>query len=550
MRGRLSGSPAGGVRRAAGVRGSGLALLVVVLTWLAQPPPARAHASLVASEPPAGATLATAPATLRLDFNEPVSPLVVRLVGPGGEAVTAAVKAENSTLTITPAPLRLGTHVLSWRVISADGHPVGGAVMFSIGAPTTSPALGTLDTDPAVAVAIWATRLLIYLGLFVGVGGAGFIALIARTRPLPGRTERWTAGAMVGGLIASFVSLGLQGLDGLALPLAQLWRPDVWMDGLATSYGWTAITAGVALLLGLASLRAARPALIRLSASGALAGAGLALALSGHAATAGLQPLSRPAVFLHGVCIAFWVGSLLPLAAIVRDGGRGDGELARFSRLIPIPLAVLIATGAYLAWAQLDRPDALWTTSYGEVLSGKLVAVLALLGLAAANRYALVPRLKARQAGSAGPLAASIAAESVIAFAILGTVALWRFTPPPRALIAAEPTSIHFHGGKVMAQIEVEPVRARGADFSIEVLDATFHPFAAKAVTIFLSNARAGIEPVRRDADREDASNWRVDDLRIPIAGRWTLRVDVLISDFDKETLEDDVLLPRAPAGP
>jgi copper transport protein len=484
---------------------------------------------------------------LRLSFNEPVSPLVVRLIGPTGEAVSPAVKAENSTLTIAAPPLRRGTYVLSWRVISADGHPVGGAVQFSIGASTASPALAALDTDPAVMVLIWATRLVIYLGLFVGIGGASFIVLIAQTRPLPGRTEGWIAGAMVGGLMASVLSLGLQGLDALALPLTQFWRPDVWMSGLATSYGRTALTAVLAPLLGLAAMRAARPALAGLCASCALACAGFALALSGHAATAEPQLVSRLAVFLHGVCIAFWVGSLVPLIAIVRDAKRGDGELAGFSRLIPVPLAMLIATGSYLAWAQLDRPDALWTTSYGEVLSGKLAAVLVLLGLAAANRYVLVPRLKARRPGAAGPLAASIATETVIALAILGTVAVWRFTPPPRALLAAEPASMHFHGGKVMAQIDVEPVRARGAEVSIAVLDGEFRPMAAKAVTIFLSNSAAGIEPVRRDANSQDNSNWRIDDLRIPIAGRWTLRVDILISDFEKETLEDDVLLPRAP---
>jgi copper transport protein len=545
-------------RPPSGLLAAAIGLLAVVLACLAQPPPAWAHASLVGSEPAEGAVLAQAPATLRLSFNEPVSPLVVRLIGPTGEAVTAAVTAENSTLTIVPSGLRRGSYVLSWRVISADGHPVGGAVLFSIGAPSLSPALAALDTDPVVRVAIWATRLLIYLGLFVGVGGASFIAVIAQARPLPGGTEWWIAGAMVGGLAASILSLSLQGLDGLALPLAQFWRPEVWMSGLATSYGWTALTAAAALLLGLASLRAAHPALAGLCAAGALAGAGFALALSGHAATAPLA-LSRPAVFLHAVCIAFWVGSLIPLVAIVRDAGRDgsrhdgsrrDGELARFSRLIPIPLALLIATGAYLAFAQLDRPDALWSTSYGEVLSGKLVAVLVLLGLAAGNRCVLVPRLNARQPGAAGALAAAIAAESALALAILGTVALWRFTPPPRALIAAEPASIHFHGGKAMAQIEVDPVRARGAEMSIEILDGTFHPLNVKAVTIFLANAGAGIEPERRDAERVGDSSWRIDDLRIPLAGRWTLRVDVLINDFEKETLEDDVLLPRAPSGP
>jgi copper transport protein len=101
-----------------------------------------------------------------------------------------------------------------------------------------------------------------------------------------------------------------------------------------------------------------------------------------------------------------------------------------------------------------------------------------------------------------------------------------------------------------MTQIEVEPVRARGAAMSIDVLDPMVHPMAVEGVTIFLSNPQAGIEPLRRDADREGEAGWRIEDLRIPIAGRWTLRVDVLINDFEKETLEDDVLLPRAPAGP
>jgi copper transport protein len=188
-----------------------------------------------------------------------------------------------------------------------------------------------------------------------------FIALIADKRPLPGRTEWWIWAVLVGGLIASALSLGLQGLDALAQPLAQISRPDIWMSGLATSYGSTAVIAAVAMLLGLAAMRATPRPLILLCALGALVGVGSALAASGHASTAEPQLVSRPAVFLHGICIAFWVGSLVPLVSIVRDPQRGHGELKVFSRWIPVPLAVLIATGTYLIWIQLDRPDALWT---------------------------------------------------------------------------------------------------------------------------------------------------------------------------------------------
>ena len=524
-----------------------LGLAALLLVSLASAPPALAHASLVGAQPGDGNLLPESPATLKLDFNEPVSPLVVRLVGPNGAVITPKVTAENNTLTITPPALGRGTHVLSYRVTSADGHPVGGALTFSVGAESATPEAGAVETDPVVAAAIWSARILIYLGLFVGVGGAAFIALLAQARPLPGRAERWIAAAMIAGLLATAISVGLQGLDALAQPLGQLVEPDIWQSGAATSYGWSAAAAALAQLLGLAALALRSRVGARLCATAALACVGLVVSTSGHAATVEPQIWSRAAVFLHAVSIAFWVGSLVPLLVIVRDSSRGNGELAAFSRIIPVPLAVLIATGTYLAYIELDRPDALWTTSYGEVLSGKLALVLVLLAFAAANRYFLVPRLYARASAAPRRLARAIAAESALVLAILFTVATWRFTPPPRALIAAEATTIHFHDRKAMAEIDLEPVRARGAEVAIEVLDGKLHPLAAKEVTISLSNPDAGIEDMRREAVSLGTPRWRIDDLRIPVAGRWKMKVDILVDDFDKVTLEDDVLLPRTP---
>src|SRR5262249_52386987 len=158
----------------------------------------------------------------------------------------------------------------------------------------------------------------------------------------------------------------------------------------------------------------------------------------------------RPAVFVHAVCVAFWIGALLPLYASRRAAPQDDAALNRFSRVIPLPLALLIAAGGWLAFAQLERIDALWTTRYGEVLALKLAAVLALLALAAANRYRFVPRLRAK--GVSRPLVLALGGELAIALLILGLVALWRFTPPPRALATAAPVAVHLHGEKAMVE--------------------------------------------------------------------------------------------------
>jgi copper transport protein len=271
-----------------------------------------------------------------------------------------------------------------------------------------------------------------------------------------------------------------------------------------------------------------------------LAGVGVALAASGHAATAGPELVTRPAVFLHGISVAFWGGALLPLGAALHAGG-GRPELARFSKAIPLPLAALIASGLLLAVIQVRQFDALWTTSYGLILCGKIVAVGALLALAAANRW-LTPRVTAGNARAAGRLVRSIQAEVAIVVVILGLVASWRFTPPPRSLLAAaaQPVHVHIHADKAMADLQIAALGADGRQITISLLDGEFRSLAAKEVLLVLSKPEAGIEPLRLAAMPVDAT-WRIDGVRLPSAGRWHARVEILVNDFEKIAVEDDI---------
>ena len=368
---------------------------------------------------------------------------------------------------------------------------------------------------------------------------------LARRAGSAGAAARSIVGMLVAALIAVPVSVGLQGLDALELPLAGLRRNTAWQAGLATAYGVTAITALFALFAGLFSLSARSPRVVRGLSLAGLLGVGLALAFSGHASTAEPRIVSRAALFLHCVGIAFWIGSLLPLYAGIRAHPRGGRELARFSRAIPLALAVVLLSGGWLAVAQLERVDALWTTRYGQVLACKLVFVGLLLGLAAANRFWLVPRLVDPGAAAGRRFAASLALELALALAILGLVALWRFTPPPRALAIAAPISIHIHGEKAMAEIEIGRTGREGA--RIAVLDGAFRPLAVKELALVLANPSAGVEPMRRSAISAGENNWRIGQLQIPVAGRWNVQVEMLISDFEKLTIEDTFALPRVP---
>ncbi|WP_246693189.1 copper resistance protein CopC, partial [Mesorhizobium sp. M2E.F.Ca.ET.154.01.1.1] len=112
----------------------------VLMALLVLPGRAFAHAALVAADPADGSVLMQSPARFSLTFSEPVSPLVIALVRPDGTrlALTSFRLTDRTVEIDNPETLKSGTHVLSWRVISEDGHPVGGSVLFSIGAPSAA----------------------------------------------------------------------------------------------------------------------------------------------------------------------------------------------------------------------------------------------------------------------------------------------------------------------------------------------------------------------------------------------------------------------------
>ena len=64
-----------------------VACFIALLIALAHAGEACAHASLVKASPADGAVVPVAPAALSLTFNEPVSPLVIRLIGPDGASI-------------------------------------------------------------------------------------------------------------------------------------------------------------------------------------------------------------------------------------------------------------------------------------------------------------------------------------------------------------------------------------------------------------------------------------------------------------------------------
>lgn len=517
-----------------------LLLFSFLIALTAASGPAFAHAALNGSYPADGSVLPVAPDTLTLSFSEPVSPLALRLIGPDGQATALDrfLLKDRTVVIEAPGGLARGTHVLSWRVVSEDGHPVGGSVLFSIGAPGGQPKAVADQSDPLVRTLVLASRLALYLALFLGCGGAASTAWVG---PLSGRARTTVTGVTLLGLLSLPVALGAQGLDALGADVGALLQAPVWKAAIATSYAFTIAIAASALFAALIALRLAGRA-------GALAGlvslalAGLALAASGHASAAPPQGLMRPMVFLHATAIAAWSGALLPLAVALRGPG-GSAALRRFSTGIVAVVAALLASGLVLAIVQVEQPSALLDTAYGRVLLAKLALVGFAFALAGLNRWRLTSRVRAGSLIAARTMARVIFVELAVLVAVFGTAALWRFTPPPRALAvaAAQPASVHIHTLKAMADVTVTPGRAGGVVVTVTLLNGEFGPLPAKELNLTFANPTAGIEPIERAARLGSDGAWRVEGLVLPVPGRWNAELEILVSDFEMLRLAETI---------
>ena len=338
-----------------------LAGLAALLSALCIASAAWAHATLLSSEPADGSVLTQPPKMVQLHFNESVAPAVIGVIDAGGKARDVATRAVGqSVLIVLPDDLPQGTQIVSYRVVSQDGHPVAGSLVFSIGAVTG--AAPPAKTSP-LAVLIWLARIGVYLGLFVGVGGAFFAAWIGQG-PSGSTVSR---GALAVGLVSAVASLGLQGLDLLNLPLGGIVTSAPWTSALATSLGPSLLIAIVVMAIAWYAWKSPSILMAWVLTTSAMAGVGLSLAASGHAATASPQWLTRPSLFLHGVAAAYWIGALAPLAAMARR--RNDDlprALKQFSGLAMPLVGLLVLSGLVLSIIQLGSVRALIETQYGN----------------------------------------------------------------------------------------------------------------------------------------------------------------------------------------
>ncbi|WP_333739626.1 copper resistance CopC/CopD family protein [Streptomyces sp. IBSBF 2806] len=366
--------------------------------------PASAHAALRGADPVDGSVVKTAPRSITLAFTESVGLLddSFRVFDPDnrrlrtGKAGHADGRADTARVTL-PGGLGTGTFTVTWRVVSADSHPIAGAFTFSVGKPSAvPPALPSASVeDPATSGLFNIGRYVAYLAAALLIGTAVFVAVCGPPDVRPLR-RLLLAGwwALAGSTV--FMLLLRAPYETGAGPADAL-DPSGLTRTLGTRPG-LALVARLALLAAVAVLLRRQRGLVRErngerpSRPALLTGAALAVGLtltwaSAEHASAGIQvPAATASSVLHLLAMAAWLGGLTSLLTLLHRASVPSHVVHRFSRLAALSVTVLVVTGVYQSWRGLGSVSALTDTTYGRVLLAKLAAVALLLFAGAWSR--------------------------------------------------------------------------------------------------------------------------------------------------------------------
>ena len=432
---------------------------------------------------------------------------------------------------------------MTWRVVSVDGHPVSGAFVFHVGAPSANPAgvaaqvLGG-GTPRSVTIVFSIVRALDFLLLLLVGGGtlllvAGLERASAEVRTRLSSLLAACAGALaviaLAGIVVEGAKAGGFGL-GEAVRAGMSSRP---------SWGHASVRSG---LPRPASRSRPRSCSSPAGGSSALAPAALLLltpAASGHASVSGGLALVTDVA--HVTAAAVWVGGLAALVLALLWSGTERWELAvsavpRFSGVAVVAVSWLIASGTVSGYLQVRALRGLWETTYGQLLLVKIALVLPLLALGLYNNRRAVPRLRERLATAAERtrFLRTAAAELALMVAIVSVTAVLVSEPPGGAEVAPRgPYATTAELGDLELNLVVDPAKAGRNQIHFSLTNSSGQPTDVDEATVSATLASRQIGPIRMEAHPAGPGQFVIHGAQLPLAGDWQLRVEIRRGEFD-----------------
>lgn len=573
--------------------------LIAAAALLAYAPSASAHAVLQGTSPARGVTVKSQPHLITFRFSEPVESSfgAVRVYDAKGNQVESGSVSRPSGQSSVGIGLKSdlpdGSYTATFRVISADSHPVSGGFVFSIGKPGATPKTVAQLTagdkvGRATQIGFGIVRGVSYAAIAFGIGALAFLLLtwLPTLRTVAGADARWLEAserfsrrlhglfvlALAAGLVSEAAQLVFQGATGTG---GTFWDA---LDGttireviqtrfgtvhlldliafaaflvLALPRGWSPVLRPASVgATGLAAQRFGRVELVLMG--GLAAFLAISPALAGHAQTQSPSGLLIPMDALHVTAMSVWVGGLAVLTGVLPAATRAletsdrtrllAAVLVRFSTVALVAVCVILASGLVQSYMHVRSVDNLINTGYGRAVLAKMVLLAVLIGFGAYNRQRLVPGLQALAAGGGSPGAAGLAirrslrAEVLLLVVVIGVTSLLVSYAPANGTAASGPFSATKTLGQAELQMTVDPA-ATGSNvmhfYLINAKDGSQFD-GSKGFDVLMSLPDKNIGPLKADPRKAGPGHYVVLGANLVPGGKWKFQIVDRVSEFDE----------------
>jgi len=501
---------------------------------------AEAHAVLETTTPAADSRLDAGPPAIEVVFNERLDSGGAKLLVLNESSRNVAKGKveridEGKGIRIALPKLGEGHYTVSYSVISADGHPISGAYVFTVGNPAPLPDASQLDPHKQIGHAhnhggtgltvdsflLYAARILYYAGL-LATAGLALWSLMRGASPV----VRDTHGR----------SLGLAGKFAFISTLAYVFFSlrDLGQGEPLSEWGriLTETTIGKLYIAQLV-LAVAAPLLPSLSAIPRAVWAAFALfaeAWSGHAAAFDPIAYTVGLNYVHLLAASVWGGGLTLLLAIWYKERPEAGRFALlFSKWALVSFLVLWVTGVLSTLDFLPSLSYLKYTVWGKWLLAKI----ALSVLVAVTAFLIRRRLKKGDLPRGSLLKADV---GLLAAIVLSVGVLTYQTPLP----ANQPLNYHKMGTDMHVTLRISPNTPGDNQFTLKIwLPESVGEGKPKSVQLRMQSLdkkdMGYIDvPLQPYDDQEiDAfpnytkSTYKVQGPYLPFAGEWKAQVRV-----------------------
>ncbi len=527
---------------------------------------ASAHATLESSSPADGQSVLTSPSEIRITFSEAVTTIsgglsVLDADGKTVDVGNSEVVGGRTLVAPISETLSDGTYVATYRVLSADGHPVSGSLLFAVGA-------GALDRSAQPSSSgdrLWEiiggiSRFIMYLAALVAAGVAFFLAFIHDHAE-----DRWRIVPFVriGSILALLSAIGIVMSQAALLTgkgAGAVTDSTVLRDVLNQNLGWSLAL----LMIGLAAVHLSTDIPKKVVSQSLALYGGLAVTVSfavwGHATELSPTAISLAADAIHATAAALWLGGLVGLVMVLsvrtpETVRTTAGIIGRFSRMAFWSVIALTLAGLTLTITGSGASlNSILTTTWGQLVLAKIGLTLIVVLIAAWNRRTLVPSLTSPTENT-GELAVrwatllrTIRAEAVLLVAVVALTAIVVNVPPARTAVVAKADRVDItqrvDTGNV--QLSVDPAIVGPNTVAVRYTDGTGQPInVANSMSIEFSQPSAGLEPITRQVPASEPGVFVIQGNELSIPGTWTITIAVRTGDFTEQRTSFEVPVRR-----